>query len=113
MAETRKRESRTVVRLGTLVSAFAFGAAVGFLENAISGWALRLGGKKRGEGPSTAQSWPSLLALQFVLRVLLSLGSLYVTYLVSAGDPITVLSNLAGLLVARYLLLWRLAKQGR
>lgn len=91
-----------MIRLGTLASAFAFGAAVGFLENAISGWALRL-----------AARWPLFLALQYVLRIGLSLVSLYVTYRVSAGDAAAVVANLAGLLVARYLLLWRLTQGDR
>ncbi len=102
-----------MIRLGTLVSAFAFGSAVGLLGNAISGWVLRLGGKDPGRGSGAGSGWLTLLALQYVLRIGLSLASLYVTYRVSAGDAATVVANLAGLFVARYLLLWRLTRGGR
>ncbi len=103
-------------RAGVLLAAFAFGAAVGFLNNVISGWAWRFGAAKGtkapGEGSKAAPGWPAIFAMQYVLRIGLSLVSLYVTYRVSAGDAVTILLNLAGLLLARYVLLWRLSRAG-
>lgn len=118
-----------MAKLGLILSAFAFGAAVGFLNNAISGWLLRraAGGKRtagaeeppagnqapageRPPGTGFPVSWTSLLALQYVLRIALSLVSLYVTYRIAAGDAGAILANLAGLFLARYWLLWRLGR---
>lgn len=100
-----------MVRVGVLIAAFALGGAVGFLNNAISGWAWRLGGKSAPRGPGSV-SWPSLFALQFALRIALSLVSLYVAFRVSGGDTGVILANLAGLFLARYLMLWRLSRKG-
>ncbi len=106
-----------MIRFGTIAAAFVFGVAIGFLNNTISNLAWRLGGKGTdqapGKGAGGSSDWPSLLAVQYVLRILLSLVSLYVTYRYSRGDPVVVVANLGGLLLTRYWLLWRLTQQAR
>lgn len=97
---------------GTAVAAFFFGGAVGLLNNAISGLTWRLGGRDAASGSGTSANWPALFSLHYVLRIALSVASLYVTYRVSAANPTAVLANLAGLFLARYLLLWRLSRGG-
>ena len=100
-------------KTGILVAAFAFGGAIGVLNNAISGWVSRFSARSgKGEPGGPGSIWPSLFALQFVLRIGLSLVSLYVAFRVSGGDAATILVNLAGLFVTRYVLLWRLARGG-
>lgn len=102
-----------MARLGILVAAFAFGGAIGVLNSAISGWVYRFSARSaEGKPGGPGSTWPSLFALQFVLRIGLSLVSLYVAYRVSGGDAATILANLAGLFIARYVLLWRLARGG-
>ncbi len=93
------------------VAAFVLGCAVGLLNNTVSRLAWRLGKKGAGLGASPPVNWPALFALQYFLRLALSVVSLYVVFRVSAADPVAILANLAGLLLARYLLVWRLARE--
>ncbi|MEW6031932.1 MAG: hypothetical protein AB1645_03510 [Bacillota bacterium] len=93
---------------GVLTAALLFGLAVGFANNAASTWAHRLAA---AEG-TPARAWPAAFALQFVVRLALSFASLALTYRASGGNPFAVLLNLAGLFLARYYLLWRLARGG-
>jgi len=101
-----------VTEATVVLAAFASGIAVGAVGNALSNWTLRLGrGRPDGEAGRSA-TWPSIFALQFVLRIFASFASLYATYRLTAGDTGALMANLGGLLVARYLLLWRLARGG-
>lgn len=98
-----------MVEAGVIAAAFIFGGAVGFLCNTISAWVWRL--SKRDGGRSSPTGWPALFGVQFILRLFLSLVSLYVTYRLSHSGW-AVAANLLGLLIARYVLIWRLAQRG-
>jgi len=95
---------------GVVAAAFAFGVAVGLLNNTISNSANRFAASNTVTG--FAVSWPSVFALQFVLRLVLSVISLYITFRVSQAASGPILANLAGLLLTRYYLLWRLSRKG-
>jgi len=95
---------------GAALVGLAFGGAVGVLQNAISGWVLRRGRAKVGTQTPPSADW-SLVLVQSVLRLALSLMALYAAYRVSRADPVAVVATLLGLLGARYALLWRLSRE--
>ena len=98
-----------MARAGVLAGALLLGGAVGLLNSAISGWVHAFISR---DDPDAAWRRPTVFALQFFLRVLLGFLSLYGAYRFSGGDPVAVFLNLAGLLGARYHLLWRVARGG-
>jgi hypothetical protein len=93
-----------------MAAACAFGAAVGFLSNVISGWAWRLGGRNVARAPGSS-GWQSPFVLQFLVRIVLSFFALWAAFRVSAGNGGVILATLAGLLLARYFLLFRLSSR--
>jgi len=115
-----------VAGVASIAAALALGTAVGLFNNLISQWVYRLTDRKEssrgasledrpagpGGPPASAGSWPALFAAQFVLRLVLSVLSLYAAYRIFDGSPGPVLANLAGLLATRYMLLWRLTHSG-
>lgn len=98
-----------MVRPLVLAGALGFGAAVGLIGNAVSAWALRRAGSRKETAAGTGE-WVPLLAVQYVVRLGLGLISLYAAYRLSSGDASVVVMVLVGLVAARYLLLWRLAR---
>jgi len=121
--EAKGAADRAVTGMVPVAAALALGAAVGLLNNLMSGWVHRLAGKIESSrrpapadgsaggsevSPAPVGSWPSLFAVQFIVRLVLSVLSLYVTFRLFGGSAGPILANLAGLLATRYILLWRL-----
>lgn len=113
-SRTKGATNPKVISVGTVVAAFLLGVAVGFLNNTISNWAYRYS-DRRSTGDTPHQptlGWPALFGLQFVARLALSVASLFLVFRASGGQAGPVLANLAGLLLTRYFLLWRLSRTG-
>ncbi len=95
---------------GVLAAAFAFGGAVGLVNNAISNRVHR--SAVRSGTADASGGWPVLFAVQYLARMALSVGALYVVFRASGASASAVLAATVGLLLPRYALLLRLAAAG-